>query len=149
MSELVVILKGGNKQRNVIGAVLADKAAPPFAERRDGYRLRWWGTDHPASEKIRILAGADDGGQEPGGDGQGQMRTGWMWFDNDKGRTLEQKVERAAERVRAKHGRWPDMCYVNSRAAPGGNFVCGKVRVVAAPNILPHHFWLGPLEKAA
>jgi len=54
MSELVVILKDGNK-RNVKGAVLADKAAPPFTERRDGYRLRWWGADHSASVRIRAL----------------------------------------------------------------------------------------------
>ena len=57
MSELVVILKDGTKQRNVKGAVLADKANPPFTERRDGYRLRWWGVDHPASVKIRALVG--------------------------------------------------------------------------------------------
>lgn len=85
--------------------------------------------------------------QQPGGDGQ--MRVGWMWFDNDKGRSLEEKVQRAAERFRAKHGQWPELCYVNRFAAQGGNFICGKVRVVAAPNILPHHFWLGPLEKVA
>lgn len=62
MSELVVILKGGTKQKNVRGAVLADKANPPFTKRRDGYRLRWWGADHPASKKIRDLVEIEEHG---------------------------------------------------------------------------------------
>jgi hypothetical protein len=54
-AELVVIMKGGRKQKNVKGAILADKSLPPFAINRDGYLLRWWGVDHPASKRIREL----------------------------------------------------------------------------------------------
>jgi len=55
MSELVVIMKGGRKQRNVKGAVLANKARQPFAVNHDGYYLRWWGIDHPVSKRVREL----------------------------------------------------------------------------------------------
>jgi len=55
-AELVVIMKGGRKQKNVKGAILADKSLPPFAANHDGYYLRWWGVDHPASKRIRELA---------------------------------------------------------------------------------------------
>jgi len=55
-AELVVIMKDGRKQKNVRGAVLADKTRPPFAINRDGYYLRWWGVDHPASKRILELA---------------------------------------------------------------------------------------------
>jgi hypothetical protein len=53
--ELVVIMRDERKQRNVKGAVLADKSLPPFAANHDGYYLRWWGVDHPASKRIREL----------------------------------------------------------------------------------------------
>jgi hypothetical protein len=71
------------------------------------------------------------------------MRVGWMWFDNDPGKSIEEKIEGAAQRYRTKFGRFPNTCYVNQRLVSGDGFRCGKVRVVAAPNILPHHFWLG------
>jgi hypothetical protein len=71
------------------------------------------------------------------------MKVGWMWLDNDPGRSIEEKIQRAVQRYRTKFGRFPNTCYVNQRSITGDGFRCGKVRVVAAPNILPHHFWLG------
>lgn len=72
-----------------------------------------------------------------------KMRVGWLWFDNDPGRTVEEKVRRAAERYREKFGRTPDTCYVHPQAIAGEEQQCGPVRVVSARHILPHHFWLG------
>ncbi len=72
-----------------------------------------------------------------------KMRVGWLWFDNDSKRPVEEKVRRAAERYRKKFGRKPDMCYVHPQAIAGQEQQCGSVRVVAARHILPHHFWLG------
>ena len=71
------------------------------------------------------------------------MKVGWMWFDNDPERSVEEKIQRAAQHYRTKFGRFPNTCYVNQRSITGDGFRCGKVRVVGAPNILPHHFWLG------
>ena len=78
-----------------------------------------------------------------------KMRVGWLWFDNDSGRTVEEKIKRAAERYREKFGRRPNTCYVHPQAIAGEEqaLTCsvkdGTVRVVAARYILPHHFWLG------
>jgi hypothetical protein len=71
------------------------------------------------------------------------MKVGWMWLDNDPGRSIEEKIQRAVQRYRAKFGRFPNICYVNQRSITGDGFRCGKVKVVGAPNVLPHHFWLG------
>lgn len=78
-----------------------------------------------------------------------KMRVGWLWFDNDSRRTVEEKVRRAAEQYREKFGRRPDTCYVHPQAISeeGQSLTCsfedGAVRVVAARHILLHHFWLG------
>jgi hypothetical protein len=72
-----------------------------------------------------------------------KMREGWLWFDNDTGRTVEEKVQRAAERFRAKFGQKPDTCYVHPQAIADKEQQCGGVRVIAARHVLPHHFWLG------
>jgi len=77
------------------------------------------------------------------------MKVGWMWFDNDPGRSVEEKIQQAAQHYRAKFGRFPNTCYVNQRSINGDGFHCGKVKVVAAPNILPHHFWLGVSDAPA
>lgn len=71
------------------------------------------------------------------------MRVGWLWFDNDPGRTLEEKITRAAARYREKFGAAPNTCYVNPQAIAGDAQQCGALRLVAARHILPHHFWLG------
>jgi len=39
-----------------------------------------------------------------------KMRVGWLWFDNDPGRTVEEKVRRAVQRYREKFGQAPDTC---------------------------------------
>ena len=72
-----------------------------------------------------------------------RMRVGWLWFDNDPGRTVEEKIQHAAERYRVKFGRTPDTCYVHPEAIAEEEWQCGAVHVVAARHILPHHFWLG------
>ncbi len=82
------------------------------------------------------------------------MHIGLLWYDGDPRSTLEDKIERAAERYREKYGRWPDTCMVHPQAVDGrrdgdlqvGRQVRGskgKIRVVPALNILQHHFWLG------
>ena len=82
------------------------------------------------------------------------MKTGLLWYDGDAKRPLEDKIERAAERYRQKFGRWPNTCYVHPQAVAGGKgeekgLACqpresqALIRVLFAPNILPHHFWLG------
>lgn len=72
-----------------------------------------------------------------------KMRVGWLWFDNDPGRSVEEKVRRAAERYREKFGQVPDTCYVHPQAISEEELQCGPVRVICARHILLNHFWLG------
>jgi len=82
------------------------------------------------------------------------MEIGLLWYDGDPKRPLEEKIGQAAERYHAKVGRWPNTCYVHPQAVGerGGEESSlayrlqnprAMVRVLSAPNILLHHFWLG------
>ncbi len=79
------------------------------------------------------------------------METGLLWYDADPRRGLEDKVERGAQRYLEKHGRWPNTCYVHALAVPSQvekdlhmtRSSEGRIRLVSAPNILLHHYWLG------
>lgn len=70
------------------------------------------------------------------------MNVGMLWLDDDRSRSLEEKVSRAVEYYREKYGRFPDTCLVNPTMLKDETKV-GKVSVLPIANILPHHFWLG------
>jgi hypothetical protein len=82
------------------------------------------------------------------------MRVGLLWYDSDPKRALEDKIAPAVERYREKYGRWPNTCYVHPavtgvQSEEGSALACrlqepeAVIRVVAASNVLLHHFWLG------
>ncbi len=88
------------------------------------------------------------------------MKSGMLWFDDDPKRSIEEKVERAAERFREKYGVVPNLCYANPRTVESGQRAIalklaagnsGKgqacVAVRQARSILPNHFWLGVSEQ--
>jgi hypothetical protein len=70
------------------------------------------------------------------------MNVGMLWLDDDRNRSLDEKVNRAVEYYREKYGRMPEMCLVNKGMLAEEKQV-GKVNVQPIANILPHHFWLG------
>lgn len=70
------------------------------------------------------------------------MDVGMLWLDNDRQRSLDEKVNRAVEYYLEKYGISPDLCLVNSRSLNEKKKV-GLVEVQPAPTVLPHHFWLG------
>ncbi len=70
------------------------------------------------------------------------MNVGMLWLDDDRHRSLDEKVNRAVEYYREKYGRIPEMCLVNKGMLAEEKQV-GKVNVQPIANILPHHFWLG------
>lgn len=70
------------------------------------------------------------------------MNVGMMWLDDDKSRTLEEKVERAADYYRHKYGKKPNVCYVNERAVEG-ELKVDKVVVLPAGHVRPQHLWIG------
>ncbi len=98
------------------------------------------------------------------------MKVGLLWYDDDPGHDLAEKIGRAARRYRQKFGASPNICYVHrsvlhpstdSGQAPStdsgqahqGETGNGKVRKVGgirvspSPTVLRHHFWLGREEK--
>jgi hypothetical protein len=88
------------------------------------------------------------------------MDIGLLWYDGDPRRALEDKIGRAAERYREKYGRWPNTCYVHPQVVDGdaeeelrlayrSQNPKATIRVLSAPNILLHHFWLGESKDQA
>jgi hypothetical protein len=74
------------------------------------------------------------------------LEIGWMWFDDDEKRTFEEKVRLAVQHYRDKFGHAPNVCFVNEKLLTEDEQQCGRVRVVAARNVMPGYFWLG-VEK--
>ncbi len=75
------------------------------------------------------------------------MKVGLLWFDNDPGRDLAQKVGRAARHYRQKYGRQPNVCYVHPSLLEGQSRRVGKLKVAPLSSVLRHHFWLGEEEQ--
>ena len=80
------------------------------------------------------------------------MDTGMMWFDNDPKKSLDVKIQQAADYYHRKYGRTPDLCLVN----PGNlatnepqisPMVSGKVTIRPLRSVLPGHLWIGVEEK--
>ena len=82
------------------------------------------------------------------------MDFGLLWYDGDPRRKLEDKIGQAAQRYREKFGRWPNTCFVHPDIVNGHGdqelrIVCQQrkprttIRVLSAPNVLRHHYWLG------
>lgn len=70
------------------------------------------------------------------------MNVGMLWLDDDRNRSLEDKVTRAVDYYREKYGRMPELCLVNKKMLSKEKKV-GKVSVQPQAAILLHHFWLG------
>ncbi len=74
------------------------------------------------------------------------MKMGLLWFDDDPGRDLVEKVGAAARRYGRKFGTAANMCYVHPTAVESGCRV-GTVRVASKATVLRHHFWVGVEEE--
>ncbi|MGD1995590.1 MAG: hypothetical protein PVH62_02345 [Anaerolineae bacterium] len=71
------------------------------------------------------------------------MKKGLLWFDNDRGRDLAQKVKRAARRYERKFGCRPNVCYVHPSVLNGNSRRVGSVRLEPLQSVLRDHFWVG------
>ena len=73
------------------------------------------------------------------------MKVGLLWYDDDPGRALEEKVLEAAARYQQKYGVPPNLCLVHPSAFDGREPPCraGGVEIRPGNSILPHHFWIG------
>jgi len=73
------------------------------------------------------------------------MKVGLLWYDDDPGRNLADKVSRAGRRYKQKFGVAPNVCFVHPSAFGGNGKVnkVGTVRVASRSTVLRHHFWVG------
>jgi hypothetical protein len=67
------------------------------------------------------------------------VQVGLLWFDADKRRSPQQKLDDAAERYTERFGRAPNLCHVN----PDDLFAHPSIRVQPDPAVLKSHFWVG------
>lgn len=72
------------------------------------------------------------------------MNIGLLWYDDDKKRTLDEKVQRAVEFYQAKYGVVPTQCHIHPALMPAdkGALVAG-VKMYPNRTIIKNHFWLG------
>lgn len=77
------------------------------------------------------------------------MNEGLLWYDDNPGRNLADKVGQAARRYQQKFGAPPNVCYVHPSALDGNGKArkFGNVRVAPLPSVLRHHFWIGREEQ--
>ena len=73
------------------------------------------------------------------------MREGLLWYDGDKRRSPQDKLDLAAARYAERFGRQPDTCHVH----PAELFEHPALRVLADPAVLRGHFWIGEHEELA
>lgn len=80
------------------------------------------------------------------------MEIGMLWFDNDPKLGVEAKVRRAASYYRRKYGRPANLVVTNpAMLAEQASLTTPlevelddhALKVIAAGNVLPHHFWVG------
>lgn len=77
------------------------------------------------------------------------MKVGLLWYDDNAGRDLAEKVSLAARRYQKKFGEAATVCLIH-RLALGGNgkaLMVDGVKVAAGQYVLRHHFWLGREER--
>ncbi|MCA9949219.1 MAG: hypothetical protein KDE48_06220 [Anaerolineales bacterium] len=70
------------------------------------------------------------------------MQLGMLWLDTDKKRSLEEKVERAAEYYKDKYGRLPELCLVHANMLSQEKKI-GRIKIQPTNAIVHNHFWLG------
>jgi hypothetical protein len=78
------------------------------------------------------------------------MNMGMLWFDDNPGDTITDKVTKAASYYATKYGRKPTICFVNPSMLSGESV--GKsngVEIRTSRTILRHHFWLGIQQSPA
>ncbi len=70
------------------------------------------------------------------------MDIGLLWYDDDKKKTLEVKINEASVRYHARFGVLPNVCHVHGNGDEARKQV-GKIAIVPNPAIRPNYYWLG------
>lgn len=81
----------------------------------------------------------DDGRRAALQSGESKM----LWYDADKGRSLEEKVLRAAEYFKGKYGVDATVCLINPSIAAQAPAEINSIALRPVHTVLPDHFWIG------
>ena len=73
------------------------------------------------------------------------MDIGMLWWDDDKKRTLSEKVERAANYYHVKFGVRPTHCFVHPDLVEGD--IAAGLKIRPDRMVIKNHFWLGVEEE--
>lgn len=73
------------------------------------------------------------------------MNNGMMWFDDNKGRSLEQKIRMAANYFEIKYKLKPEIVMISSKEANQDEALPSipGLEVQNKDIVLKHHFWVG------
>lgn len=74
------------------------------------------------------------------------MSTGLLWYDNDKNKSMTQKVKDAARRYEQKYQHPANLAHVNSNDFPFIGVVDG-IEIRIKYTIMPNHVWIGVKEE--
>lgn len=69
------------------------------------------------------------------------MKSGLLWYDASI-KSIDIKIEQAAQRYKQKFGVAPNMAFVNPKDLRGDLNV-QNIEVRSKPTIMPNHIWLG------
>lgn len=71
------------------------------------------------------------------------LPSGLLWYDDNRDRSIVDKVKNAIERYSIKYGEKPNACYVNhGSVTPDENLYVDGVPVRPFITVLPNHLWL-------
>ena len=79
------------------------------------------------------------------------MNEGMLWLDDNKDRSMEDKITRALAWYKENYGPKPTMCFVNPAAMKDkveGEVEIEGVNIRAASFMQPNHFWVGTAAPA-
>ncbi|MBN1285228.1 MAG: hypothetical protein JXB47_07515 [Anaerolineae bacterium] len=79
------------------------------------------------------------------------MKTGMLWFDDDKKRSLAEKVTRAVTYYEQKYKVTPNVCYVHPSTLeePGDVAGLNGLELRTAKQVRRNHFWVGIEEQSS
>lgn len=70
------------------------------------------------------------------------MNIGMLWYDNDKKKTIEKKVQDAADYYAEKYGLVADVCFVHPSMIKE-NTQIGNIELQQNNHVTKNYFWVG------
>ena len=70
------------------------------------------------------------------------MKQGMLWYDNQDGKKLNERIEQAVRYFTQKYGRSPEQCFVHPIMITEDNKTDLPVKVISDEKVLINHIWL-------